>query len=238
MPVEHYEPGRAKIIVLAPHMDDEVLGCGGTMARHAHAGADVQVVFLTDGRHGGAAMKAPDGTALGAQAVVSIRKAEAHRAARALGVGAPTFLDAEDSHLSSDTSIGPRLREVLLRERPDIVYLPFFMEAHPDHRAASTVLCSATRDTALQFECRGYEVWTPLIANALVRIDETIDTKRRAMQCYGSQLAEIDYLHCIDGLNAYRAMSFGSPKVRFAEAFHALPLADYRRVHQEVFGRQ
>ena len=208
------------------------------MARHAHAGSDVQVIFLTDGRHGGGAMKSPDGTALGAQAVVSIRKAEAYRAAQALGVSALTFLDAEDSHLSSDTNVGLRLRDVLLREKPDIVYLPFFMEAHPDHRAASTVLCSATLGTALQFECRGYEVWTPLLANSLVRIDETIDTKRRAMQCYGSQLAEIDYLHCMEGLNAYRAMSFGSPKVRFAEAFHALSLADYRRLHQEVVGRQ
>jgi N-acetylglucosamine malate deacetylase 1 len=39
-------------VVLAPHMDDEVLGCGGTMARQVAAGSDVTVIFLTDGRHG------------------------------------------------------------------------------------------------------------------------------------------------------------------------------------------
>lgn len=238
MPIERYEPGCAKVIVLAPHMDDEVLGCGGTIARHAHAGSEVQVVFLTDGRRGGGAMRSPHGTLPGAQDIIAVRKAEAHRAAQVLGISALTFLDAEDAQLSADAHVALRLREILLRAKPDIVYLPFFMEAHPDHRAASSVLCSATRGTALQFECRGYEVWTPLLANSLVRIDETIETKRRAMECYVSQLAQADYLHCMNGLNAYRAMSFGSPTVRFAEAFHALPLSDYLRFFREVPDRR
>jgi N-acetylglucosamine malate deacetylase 1 len=233
-PLERYEPARAKVIVLAPHMDDEVLGCGGTMARHARAGADVQVVFLTDGRGGGGAMKAPDGTAMAAQDVTSMRKAEARQAAQVLGVRALAFMDAEDSRLASDSGAGTRLREILLRELPDIVYLPFFMEAHPDHRAANSVLSAATAGTSLQFQCRGYEVWTPLFANSLVRIDDVIEAKRQALRCYSSQLADTDYLHCIDGLNAYRAMSFGTRIAKFAEAFHALPLADYLHLYQQL----
>ena len=236
--MDRYDPGRAKVIVLAPHMDDEVLGCGGTIARHAIAGSDVQVIFLTDGARGGGGMKSPNGATITAQEVVSVRKAEAHQAAQVLGIGALTFLDAEDSRLSSDTHVSVRLREILVREKPEIVYLPFFMEAHPDHRAANTVLSAATHGTSLQFECRGYEVWTPLFANCAVRIDETIDVKRRALACYRSQLAETDYLHCINGLNAYRAMSFGTRAARFAEAFHALRLSDYLRLHRELLDRQ
>jgi LmbE family N-acetylglucosaminyl deacetylase len=230
LPIERYEPGRAKVIVLAPHMDDEVLGCGGTIARHVIAGSDVQVIFLTDGRRGGGGVHSPDAAA----EIVSVRKAEARRAAQVLGVGALSFLDAEDSRLGSDTHVSMRLREILVREKPDIVYLPFFIEAHPDHRAANTVLSSAILGTSLQFECRGYEVWTPLFANSVVRIDDTIDAKRRAMECYRSQLAETDYLRCINGLNAYRAMSFGTRTAQFAEAFHALPLSDYLRLHHAV----
>lgn len=233
-PLERYEPLQARVIVLAPHMDDEVLGCGGTLARHVRAGSDVQVVFLTDGRRGGAALKSPDGTAMRAQDVVSARKTEAHRAQQVLGVRALTFLDAEDSRLGSDAHVGMRLREILLREKPDIVYLPFFMEAHPDHRAANSVLKAAALGTSLDFECRGYEVWTPLFANCLVCIDETIEIKRQALRCYCSQLAESDFLHCIEGLNAYRAMSLGTRNARFAEAFHALTLADYLRLQQEL----
>src|SRR5882724_2841134 len=52
------KPESGKILVLAPHMDDETLGCGGTIARHAQAGADVAVVFLTDGRYGSGAIAA------------------------------------------------------------------------------------------------------------------------------------------------------------------------------------
>src|SRR5258707_15250966 len=46
------EPGGGEIVVLAPHMDDEVLGCGGTIARHGQAGGNGTGVFLTDGRQG------------------------------------------------------------------------------------------------------------------------------------------------------------------------------------------
>ncbi len=234
VPIDHYTPGRAKVIVLAPHMDDEVLGCGGTLAQHAIAGSDVQVVFLTDGRRGGGGMRTAGGTAISAQEIVSLRKAEARQAAQVLGIGALTFLDAEDTCLNSDPCTGTRLREILIRERPDIVYLPFFMDAHPDHRAANTLLSAATQGTSLQFECRGYEIWTPLFANSLVCIDKTINVKRQAMKCYSSQLAQNDYLHCINGLNAYRAMSLGTRTAQFAEAFRALTLTDYLRLHREM----
>lgn len=226
LPITMCEPGRSKIVVLAPHMDDEVLGCGGTIVRHVLAQSDVTVVFLTDGRRGaGAAPKREYAE------IVRVRKLEAQRAAQVLGVRTLKFLDAEDSRLRYDTGIADRLRETLLSEQPEIVYLPFFLERHPDHRAANDVLFAATRNTPLRFECRGYEVWTPLFPNCLVRIDETLDIKQRALRCYTSQLAVHDYVHCGTGLNAYRAMSLQSHSGRFAEAFHALELADYRRLH-------
>ena len=48
-----WQPSNERIVVLAPHMDDEVIGCGGTLARHVACGAEVTIVFLTDGRRGG-----------------------------------------------------------------------------------------------------------------------------------------------------------------------------------------
>jgi LmbE family N-acetylglucosaminyl deacetylase len=228
------EPGKSKVAVLAPHMDDEVLGCGGTIARHVAVGSDVTVIFLTDGRHGGAGIASRDGHEPDLQEIVAIRKAEARRAAQILGIRTLIFLDAEDSHLHSDRLVADRLGEILERERPDIVYLPFFLEGHLDHRAANDVLLAATRGSALRFECRGYEVWTPLFANCMINIDETVDLKRQALSCYQSQLAVTDYLHSSIGLNAYRAMGLGSRSGRFAEAFHALELADYRRLYGAV----
>ncbi len=228
-------PGGGTIAVLAPHMDDEVLGCGGTIAIHAQAGAKISVIFLTDGRYGGSVDAAVSNNArdFDRQTLVDLRKLEARRAAEILGIRSLYFLDAEDTRLHADELVAGRLRELLESERPDILYLPFFLERNEDHRAANDVLFAATRGTALDFECRGYEVWTPLFPNRLVKIDRTMELKKRALACYQSQLAVVDYLHCGVGLNAYRSLTLAGEECRFAEAFHALQLQDYRRLHRD-----
>ena len=227
-----WNPGGEKVLVLAPHMDDEVIGCGGTLARHRACGADITVVFLTDGRGSG---RAPSATAHpGAADIGAIRKDEAYRALREIGIDQIEFLDAADGGLMEAAArLAGRLRSRLENDRPEIVYLPFFLEEHPDHRAASELLFEAMKDGAsLTFECHGYEVWTPLFPNCLVRIDETIEIKKRSLSRYQSQLSESDYMHTAIGLNAYRSNAFLGGTCRFAEAFCALPAADYLALYQ------
>jgi N-acetylglucosamine malate deacetylase 1 len=231
-----YEPGNGKIVVLSPHMDDETLGCGGTIARHVQAGAQVTVIFLTDGRHGGpsrAGMTGPERE--GSQReLIEIRKQEARCAGEILGVRSIMFLDAEDTRLRLDTRVPKLLRNILGQEQPDCVYLPSFLENHADHRAASSVLLAAVAGTRFEFECRSYEVWTPLFPNRLVRIDATIELKKRAIACYRSQLAQMDYLHAAIGLTAHRSLALGGNAGQFAEAFYALPLAEYLHLYRAV----
>jgi len=78
-----------------------------------------------------------------------------------------------------------------------VVYLLSSWKRHVDHRAANDVMLAASAGSALKFECRGYEVWTPLLANCLVKIDDVIDVKKSAMACYRSQAGA-------DGLSAFR----------------------------------
>ncbi len=226
-----WEPGDERVVVLAPHMDDEVIGCGGTLARHVARGADVTVIFLTDGRMGGMASAEDQAQGL---SMSTIRKREAQQALAVLGIRKIEFLDAQDGHLGADPGTSARLRELLLRIRPQLVYLPFFLEQHPDHEAASPLLGAAVQGTNLEFRCMSYEVWTPLFPNCFVRIDATLDLKRRALEQYRSQLADADYLHTSLGLNAYRSNAFLDRSCRFAEAFcvHSLPqyLEFYRSV--------
>lgn len=219
-----WEPGPERVVVLAPHMDDEVIGCGGTLARHVACGATVTVVFLTDGRRGGRLDADEQAQGL---SLTEVRKREAHAALADLGIGEPLFLDAEDGRLAAATGLETRLRELLLAARPQIVYLPFLLEEHPDHRAVSALLARAVSGTSLTFRCHGYEVWTPLFPNCFVRIDQTIETKRKALLRYRSQLADADYLHAALGLSAYRSNALIDRSCRFAEAFCALPLPNY-----------
>jgi LmbE family N-acetylglucosaminyl deacetylase len=225
-----YTPGNETVVVLAPHMDDEVIGCGGTLAHHVSCGADVTVIFLTDGRQGGTSASLH-----GAEAddIVATRKVEARQALTELRIDKIEFLDGADGNLQADVArLAPRLRERLLRIRPGIVYLPFFLEEHPDHRAASQLLREAMKGCELDFACHGYEVWTPLFPNCLVNIDDTVETKRRSLMMYRSQLAEAGYLHTALGLNAYRSCAFLGGTCRYAEAFCAVPVSHYLRLYE------
>ena len=233
-----WDPGPERVLVLAPHMDDETIGCGGALARHARAGASVHVVFLTDGRHGSGKLAGLAGEARQAEErkLIATRKEEARRALAALGVADATFLDVEDGTLSQDKEVARRLRAVLESQRPELVYVPCFLEQHPDHYAASRVLLEAARDLPHSFQCVGYEVWTPLFPNCVVRIDEVVEVKRRALSEYQSQLAELDYMHSGLGLNAYRSAAFTGNQVRFAEAYCSVPLPEYRAMFEAYRG--
>jgi len=228
-----WQPGAERVLVLAPHMDDETIGCGGTLALHAQRGAQITVMFLTDGRNGSSEVNVMYGEerARRQQELIELRTTEARGALQRLGVNRMVCLDAEDGALDKCSWAAEKLRDVLMKLQPHVVYLPFYLEEHPDHRAASQVLLDAAAGTSLQFQCMGYEVWTPLFPNCLVRIDATVEIKKQALQEYRSQLQQCDYLHASIGLNAHRSaglMSEPGSTGGYAEAFYATSLPQYR----------
>lgn len=228
-----WEPGAEKVLVLAPHMDDETIGCGGTLALHAKRGAQITVMFLTDGRHGSSEINALAGEERQRREkeYIELRTTEARAALMRLGVNRMICLDAEDGALSQCTWAAEKLRDVIRKLQPDLVYLPFYLEEHADHRAASQVLLDAVAGTSLQFQCIGYEVWTPLFPNCLVRIDASVETKKQALLEYRSQLQQCDYLHASIGLNAHRSAGLlqePGALVGYAEAFYVTSLPQYR----------
>src|SRR5207244_13227485 len=136
------EPARAspptgRIAVLAPHMDDEVFGCGGTIALAADAGAAVAFVYVTDGSKGYPAARlqgpitreAADSEAT----LVACRKEEAQRAAAVLGVSDLVFLDQPDGVLAVTAAAVSALADTLARRVPSAVFLPFLTDLHHDH---------------------------------------------------------------------------------------------------------
>lgn len=229
-----WEPGQEKVLVLAPHMDDEVIGCGGTLARHVSSGADVTVAFLTDGRYGGIIPAGTPETERKHQQdrLVETRKREAKEALDILGIHKLVFFDAEDGRLGESDDTAKRLRAILEELRPQVVYVPFFLEGHVDHQAVTAVLAKAVEGTTPEFLCLGYEVWTPLFPNCFVNIDATVELKRTALQQYKSQLAQADYLHTAFGLSAFRSNAFLGGTCRYAEAFNALPVSEYLELYR------
>jgi LmbE family N-acetylglucosaminyl deacetylase len=116
----------------------------------------------------------------------------------------------------------------LIEKEADVLYLPSLFDNHQDHRILNIWLRRALRDhPGYRPLIRGFEVWSPLPATAVTDITQHIESKRAAMRCYASQQEAMDYRHHIEGLNAYRAITFGEKKIRYAEAFLELPADAY-----------
>ncbi len=233
-----WRPGSERVLVLAPHMDDEAIGCGGTIALHARAGAAVTVVFLTDGRNGGG-LGALSGKARERRQaeLIDTRQREARAALALLGVTDIRCLALRDGELAESSELAAdKLRSILAQVRPDLVYLPLFTDEHSDHRAASEVLLIAADGLRPRFTCVGYEVWTPLFPNCIVNINETAASKQRAIERYESQLQDADYVRAAMGLSAYRSIGLLGVRDSYAEAFFMCPFTTYRTLHAEFLG--
>jgi LmbE family N-acetylglucosaminyl deacetylase len=209
-PEERLVPYRAsafearRVLVFAPHADDEVFGCGAALAALAARGAAVTVVVLTDGA-GDAADAGERGR------IAATRVAESRAALAALGGGEVRGVGFRDRRLGDDP---PALRAALLREigatRPDLVFVPSPVEIHPDHRAlaAAFVALAAAGEPALaDATVAFYEVSQPIRPNFLFDCGPFAEAKARAGRLFISQNGARDYTGYMAGLNSYRRMT-------------------------------
>jgi LmbE family N-acetylglucosaminyl deacetylase len=204
-----------KVLIIAPHPDDEVIGCGGTIRLRVEQGDEVAVAFLTSGELG---LKH-----LPAAKARQIREHEAKRAAQILGAGNLFFLRQPDWTLGDHMkSASKALKEVLSSEKPRAIYLPHPTDGHPDHRATLPILRVALKNrSGPRPQLLGYEIWTPLtVYDVVMDISKVMTRKLRALRSHASQLNEFDYVKAVTGLNQYRGELAGT--CRFAEVFQTI----------------
>ncbi|HVT01816.1 MAG TPA: PIG-L family deacetylase [Thermoanaerobaculia bacterium] len=217
-----------KILVLAPHPDDEVIGCGGVIALLAAEKREVHVVVATDGA------AAEDLNGRSVEAYRALREEESRRGLAHLGVTNLAFLRFPDRSLTdSEPDLAVQIEKALREIRPDLVLAPSPLEIHPDHITLSRALFRAVQaaadyagDLALT-RVAFYEVSRPLRPNRLVDITSVAEKKFEAIAMHQSQTSLRDYAHFARGLNAYRAMTLPESS-QFAEAYFERPLLDFR----------
>ena len=205
------------ILVIAPHPDDECIGCGGAICRHGQRGDRVHVVFLTSGELG---LKE-----LPREQAWNIREQEAREAAKILQLASVEFLRCPDWTLSDAILLASeRLAPVLRRLAPELIYLPHPQEWHPDHKVALPVVTQAlAANGSAAPRLLGYEVWTPLTEYQHVEnISDVMDTKLKALGEHRSQLSQLEYVRAVRGLNEFRGAMAG--RCRYAEVFQELAI--------------
>jgi N-acetylglucosamine malate deacetylase 1 len=202
------------VIVLAPHMDDEVIGPGGTVALHQRAGSAITFVFMTDGLASDPELKPgrmpADELQRRLRALGETRKNESRAAAKLLGVSDLRFLEGPDGSLEETPAILQQFCKILEERKPDLIYAPSLVDNHRDHWATNRTLRIAldrlSPAITAKLIIRGYEVWTPLPANRMADISTVAELKRQAIDLFHSQTRFVDYTRAILGLNQYRSM--------------------------------
>jgi LmbE family N-acetylglucosaminyl deacetylase len=225
MPVELREVQRARVLVVAPHLDDEVIAPGGTLLLHRQAGSTVGVIFTSD--------SAGDPSQTGTASETAIRKREAEQAARIVGLEILKFLDYPDGQLSRCEAAMARDLAVLVRDwKPEQIFCPFPGDHHRDHQATTAAVAEAIRQTGWDGEVWCYEVWSTLWPNRAVDISAVVEKKREAIRCYASQVANMSYVEAALGLNRYRGLRV---HVDYAEGFYVCPAGEFLALAQTLF---
>jgi LmbE family N-acetylglucosaminyl deacetylase len=143
-------------LVIAPHPDDETLGCGATIARTVEAGCDVRVVVATDGRD------SHQSTVISADGLSQIRRAELVEACRILGVPRDhvIWLGCEDGRLGRHTDfVRQRMADTIAEFGPAQVLSPSGIDEHADHRALASVIRGLIGDGTIRCPVYEYPIW-------------------------------------------------------------------------------
>ncbi len=216
-------------LVIAPHFDDDVLGCGGLIAQLTAAGAKVGVLFLADGSGGVEEIADRD-------AYAQRRHKEAARGLKILGVTDIEFLDLPDGSLSAHVDeAAEAVRRALVARRPDLLLAVSPLEISADHRAAfaatHAVLSGLRGGTDLDAAVDGleillYEANHPAFPDVLVDVSDKVDLVRSAIEAHASQLELHNYREVTLGLRSLRTASL-SPVVTAAEGYRRLTVQDF-----------
>lgn len=212
-----------RALVIAPHHDDEVLGCAGTIARLSASGAVVQVAVVTRG--------APP--RFDPRLAATVRE-EARSAHALLGVERTHFLDFPAAELDRvpQADLNDALEAVVSEAAPDTVFIPFAGDLHRDHQlvfSAALVACrpGARRSPArlLAYETLSETNWngpyvTPGFApNVFIDVASTLERKLDAMRLYRSQLREPPSERSLEALRSLATLRGGAAHLFAAEAF-------------------
>ena len=200
------------VLVVAAHADDEVLGCGGTVALHTRAGDHVSCVIACAGN--------------------GLRQPHDHseRAARTLGVADLRFLGLADQRLDTLPllDLGTQLQEIVREVRPQIVYGQYGADINQDHQVLFRALLVATRPTedfieaVYAFDTASSTEWAfprSFVPDTWVDISATLDTKLEAMACYRTELRDYPHPRSLEALRT-RAQAWGNQQcLEAAEVF-------------------
>lgn len=225
---EPKKPGR-RVLVVAPHADDETLGVGGTMARHVAEGDETHVAVVTGHGEEGAHPLWP-------RSVWDTIRAEAKEAMQVLGVTGLHFEEVPAAQVADQPvwKLNKAVGGLIEKVQPEILYVPFPFDLHKDHREIFHALSVTWRTSSplgrkikavYAYEVQSETHWNApyleagFVPNVWVDISAHLETKIRALACYSSQLRPPPDSRSIEAVRALATWRGSQQNLRAAEAF-------------------
>jgi len=212
-----------KVLVIAPHPDDEILGCGGTILRHAKRKDDVYLCMITKPTE-------PDWT----KEFIENRRKEVLEASNFLGIKKVFFLDFPTVKLDTipQKEIADAIFSVVNIVKPEIAYIPHIGDLNKDHRlifeSSLVALRPFNRTFSSVLRILSYEVLSetevgqPLrvfVPNVYIDISETIDKKKEALEIYKSEVKDFPHPRSLEMIEVLAKKRGSESGLKYAEAF-------------------
>lgn len=212
-----------KVLVVAPHADDEVLGVGGTIAKYIDEGNEVYVCVITTGH-----------PSMFPQEVLDKLRNEAIESHKFLGVNQTYFLDLPAVMLSEvpKHEVNQKINGVIDEVQPDVVFIPHFGDMHLDHYIVSQASMVGVRpiknhrilevysyETLSETEWNIPHVTNAFMPNTYIDITDYLDKKKIAMEHFTTQLTEFPHPRSIEAIESLAKLRGSTIGVKAAEAF-------------------
>ncbi|MBN3039652.1 MAG: PIG-L family deacetylase [Candidatus Omnitrophica bacterium] len=180
------EPLGKKVLIIAPHPDDEVIGCSGALIKHLKRRDKVKIIFLSRN-------KLDEGpTEIG-----RIREKEARLVMEFLGVDSFEFVEHEDMRAALSGKGYSFLERIFRSFAPDTVYAPSFLEDHHEHRKAADLIARVFEknpEITKGMKVFLYQIWGQTCPNFLLKVDSVFPATLEALGKYKSQLSNFNYI--------------------------------------------
>jgi LmbE family N-acetylglucosaminyl deacetylase len=216
------------ILILAAHPDDEVLGCGGTIAKLVDEGATVNVAFMADGVFSRVGEESVQ------QLELTARRKAAQRACAMLGVKSVSFGDFPDNRMDTIPllDITQAVEALIAKHQPELVFTHHAGDVNIDHRRLHEAVVTACRPqqghpvkTLLCFEVPSSTEWQlpgsapAFMPNWFVDISTTLDRKLAALEAYADELRAWPHPRSRQGVEHLAHWRGATVGVDAAEAF-------------------
>jgi len=220
---------KQRIAVIAAHPDDEVLGCGGTLARLTNSGHDVHILLLADGESSRGGEKHTIDSKL-----LSARITAAENACKVLGCTSVKLLGLPDNRLDGleRLDIIKRIEDFIEHHRPQTIFTHHAGDVNIDHHVVHDAVIAACRPQPghpvkelLFFEVPSSTEWRPrgsgeiFYPNLFVDISTTISIKMKALNAYEMELRAFPHPRSVKAVEALAQWRGATVGVEAAEAF-------------------